>query len=62
MMAENAFGDPSYTLFETTFPKNHITPDMLVGVDMGVPTLVVPNDKLHLLSKPIDRGKANIGK
>ena len=62
MMAENAFGDPSYTLFETTFPKNHITPDMLVGVDMGVPTLVIPNDKLHLLSKPIDRGKANIGK
>ena len=41
-----------FTIVESSIPSNAVTPDMSVMVDRIVPTIVVPTDKLPLLSPP----------
>ena len=41
-----------YSVYKTAIPKSQITPDMLVTVDLGVPAVVVPTEKLPLLLPP----------
>ena len=57
--ANQAGMNPPYTtVFETSIPRSEITPDMIPehGVDGGIPTIVVPNEKLPVLSPPINKG------
>jgi|GEM_PF-2258612 len=51
-MAEQSFGDPPYTTVKTTIPTKEIDSNMKVDVDRGIPAIVVPTKKLHLLSPP----------
>ena len=46
--ASKAFGDGPYTIIKTEIPTSSITPNMRVsnGVDGGIPTVVVPTNKL----------------
>lgn len=51
--AEQVFGDEPYSFVRTTIPTRSITPDMVVSVDGGVPTVVVPEEVLPVLTEPI---------
>jgi hypothetical protein len=46
--ASKAFGDGPHTIIKTEIPTSSITPNMRVpnGVDGGIPTVVVPTNKL----------------
>ena len=41
-----------YSIYKTGIPKSQITPEMMVTVDLGVPTIVVPTEKLPMLLPP----------
>lgn len=41
-----------YSIYKTAIPKSQLTSDMLVTVDLGVPTVVIPTEKLPLLLPP----------
>ena len=41
-----------YSIYKTAIPKSQITPDMMITVDLGVPAVVVPTEKLPLLLPP----------
>jgi hypothetical protein len=47
------FKDPAYTTVRTSIPNSLITPDMLVDVDRGIRTIVVPTEALPSLSSPV---------
>ena len=51
--AEAAFGDEPYSFVQTSIPTSEITPEMVVSVDGGIPTVVVPTETLPTLTKPI---------
>ena len=42
----------TYSIYKTGIPKSQITPDMVVTVDLGVSTIVVPTEKLPMLLPP----------
>ena len=56
-MADRAFADGPYAIVETSMPKSQITPAMKAVVEAGIPTVVVPTDKLNELSGPVIREK-----
>jgi hypothetical protein len=45
-----------YFLIKSTFPVDAITPDMVLKVDGSIDTIVIPAEKLILLSPPINHG------
>jgi hypothetical protein len=55
--AQRAFHDGPYTVVETSIPRAALTPGMDAGrvadIPGGLPTIVVPTEKLPLLSPPI---------
>jgi len=51
--AVRGFGDPLYTLVETSMPTSLIRPKLGATVDRGIPSVVVPNDRLNQLSAPV---------
>jgi RHS repeat-associated protein len=50
--AEAAFKDGPYSLVKTSIPSGAVTPGMTATVDRGISTVVVPTEKLNLLSPP----------
>ena len=50
--AYQAFGDGPFTLVKTGIPTNLITEEMLVYVDRGISTVVVPTELLSSLVTP----------
>jgi RHS repeat-associated protein len=50
--AEAAFGDEPYSFVGTSMPTSEITPEMVVEVDGGIRTVVVPTGTLPSLSEP----------
>ena len=51
--AEAAFGDEPYSFVQTSIPNSQITPEMVVSVDGGIDTVVVPTGVLPTLTEPI---------
>lgn len=43
--------DPYVAIYQTTFPKGVLTPDMIWPVDRGIIAVLIPNEKLYLLSR-----------
>ena len=41
-----------YSIYKTAIPKSQITLDMKITVDLGIPAVVVPTEKLPLLLPP----------
>lgn len=55
-MAEKAFGDPPYKIIKTTLPKTHfdsLHSDLKETVDRGINAVLIPTERLPLLSKPL---------
>lgn len=51
--ASRAFGDGPFSIVQTSIPTSSITPDMVVSVDRGIQTVVVPTADLTKLSAPV---------
>jgi hypothetical protein len=50
--AARAFGDGPYSIGVTGIPSSAVRPDMLVAVDRGIQSVVVPTRALPQLAKP----------
>jgi len=51
--ATAAYGEGPFTIVNTSIPTSSITPEMMVIVDRGIPTIVVPTELLPTLSPPV---------
>ena len=50
--SHKTFGNGPFTTIKTTIPKNAINSSMKTTADRGIPTVVIPTNKLPQLSKP----------
>jgi RHS repeat-associated protein len=51
--AMSAFGDGPFSFVGTSIPTKSITSEMMVTVDRGIQTIVVPTERLQNLSRPV---------